>query len=171
MQRPKATPARLIGLSILGTIIAASAFLVIPVALHHRSGNNGGFFGSSFFAGFIPFVVVFCGGEYLSIWSPQELRNGIQLDRWSQEQLNPVRLFSESRIARIAPIALLVIGIVLFLIETCSLHHSSSVGFWVCFILSNGLIALNRSVAPPRDSQPALWLESSAPLQSEHWGE
>jgi len=169
--RPKATPARLIGLSILGTIIAASAFLVVPTALHHRSGNNGGFFGSSFVAGFIPFMAVLCGGEYLSIWSSQELSNGIQLDRWTEAQLHPVRLFSESRIARIAPIALLVIGIVLFLIETCSLHHSSSGGFWVCFILSHGLIALNRSLAPPRDSQPALWLESSTPLQSEHWGE
>lgn len=177
MQRSKVTPARLIGFSILGSVIAASAFLVVPVASHYRNGENGGFTGGSFVVHLVAMLAFLCGGWYLSFWSQQELSNGIASDRWTEQQLRPVRAFSESRIlAAVAPIALLVLGIVFYLIETSDRHHSSSIGFWVCFILSHGLMALNRSLAPPRcgtsrDSQSALWLESSAPLRSEHWGD
>jgi hypothetical protein len=161
MQRSKATPVQLVGLSILGSLIAASAFLVISAGSHYRHDGNGGFL----LANLIAMLAFLCGGWYLSIWAQLELSNGIQLDRWTEEQLHPVRIFSESWIAKGTPIALAVIGIALFL------HHSGSIGFWVCFVLSNGLMALRHSLAAPNDSQSTSWLESSAPLQSEHWGE
>ncbi len=171
MQRSKATPAQLVALSVLGSLIVASTFLVIPAASHYRNDCNGGFFGSSFIAHLVAMLAFFCGGGYLSIWAQQELSNGIQLDRWTEEQLHPMRVFSESWLATVVPAALLIVGIVLFLIETSSLHHSASIGFWVCFVLNYGLMSLKRSLAAPNPSQPASWLQSSAPIQSEHWGD
>lgn len=172
MQSSKANPARLIGLSILGSVIAASAFLVFLVAERFRDRGHGGSLGGMIIANIIALLAFLCGGWYLSFWSQQELSNGIASDRWTEEQLRPVRAFSESRIlAMVAPLALLVLGVAFYLIETSGWHHSGSIGFWVCFILSHGLMALNRSLAAPKDSQSTLWLETSAPLQSEHWGE
>jgi hypothetical protein len=172
MKSSKANPARLIGLSIVGTLIAASAFLVVPIAIHFQGYGNGGPLKGIEIANLIGMLAFLCGGWYLSFRAQQELNSGISLDRWTEEQLRPVRVFSEGRIlAKVAPIALLVLGIVLYLIETSSLHHSGSIGFWVCFVLCHGLMALNRSLATPKDSQSALRLESSAPLRSEHWGE
>jgi drug/metabolite transporter (DMT)-like permease len=172
MKLSKAAPSRLIGFSILGSLIAVSAFLLLPIAIHFRDHGHGGSLGGIIIANLIGMLAFFGGGWYLSFWSQLELSNGIASDRWTEEQLRPVRAFSESRIlAKVAPIALLVLGIVLYLIEASDRHHSSSIGFWVCFVLSNGLIALNRSLAPPSDSQSAPWLETSAPLRSEHWGE
>jgi hypothetical protein len=169
MKRSKVTPARLIGLSILGTLIAASAFLVIPIARHFR---HDGSFGGLVLASDIVMLAFLCGGGYLSFWSQQELSSGIPVERWTEEQLRPVRAFSESPIlAKVTPIALLVLGIVFYLIETSDRHHSFSMGFWVCFVLNYGLMLLNRSLAAPKDSQSASWLHSSAPLRSEHWGE
>lgn len=172
MTRSKATPVQLIGLSILGTVMVASAFLVVPLGSHYRNGSSGGFSGSDYVAHLIATLAFLCGGWCLSIWSQRELSNGMTSDRWTEEQLRPVRAFSESRIsAKAAPIALLVLGIVLYLIETSDRHHNISIGFCVCFALSHGLMALNRSLAAPKDSQSALWLTTSAPLRSEHWGE
>lgn len=170
MKRSKATPVRLAGLSIFGSLIAASAFLVIPAASHYSNGYNGGFFGSSFIARLIAMLAFLCGGWYLSIWSQQELSNGIQLDRWTEEQLHPILAFSDSRISKIALVVLAIIGIVFYLREIPFLHHSGSSGFWICFVLCNGLMSLKRSLAPPNDSQLRPWLETSAPLQSDHWG-
>jgi hypothetical protein len=172
MKPSKTNPARLIGLSILGTMMVVSAFLVVPVGSHYRNGCNGGFSGNNYIIHLIAMLAFFCGGWYLSFWSRQQLRKGMASDRWIEEQLRPVRAFSESCIlAKVAPIALLVLGIVLYLIETPDGHHSSSVGFFICFILSQGLMALNRSLKPARNSQSVSWLDSSAPLRSEHWGE
>jgi hypothetical protein len=171
MKRSKATPVRLVGLSILGSLIAASAFLVVPVAIHFRDHGNGRFSSGIVIANVICMLVVLCGGGYLSLWSQQELSNGISLDRWSEEQLRPVRAFSESRIAKVAPVVLLILGVVLYLTEAACLHRSVSIGFWVCFVLCNGLIGLRSSLAAPEDSPSVLWLETSEPLRSEHWGE
>jgi hypothetical protein len=172
MTRSKATPVQLIGLSILGTIMVASAFLVVPFGSHYRNGCNGGFSGNNYVAHLMATLAFLCGGWCLSIWSQRELSNGMASDRWTDEQLRPVRALSGSgMLVTVAPIALLVLGIVLYLIETSDRDHSISIGFCVCFALSHGLMALNRSLAAPKDSQSALWLETSAPLRSEHWGE
>ncbi|MEO6817460.1 MAG: hypothetical protein ABI177_12250 [Edaphobacter sp.] len=172
MKRSKATPARLIGLSILGSLITSSAFVVTFLEIPFRHHDNGGSLSGIDIVNLIAILAVMGGGWYLTIWSQQELSNGIQLDRWTEEQLRPARSFSESRLlAKVAPIALLVLGIVFYLIETSDRHHSSSIGFWACFWLSNGLTSLSRSLAPPKDSQSASWLQSSAPLRSEHWGD
>ncbi|MDW5267777.1 MULTISPECIES: hypothetical protein [Acidobacteriaceae] len=170
MKRSKATPAQLVGLIILGTLIVASAFLVVPHGSHYRGDCNGGFLGFSFISHLIVMCMFFGGGGYLGWWAQQELTCGIRLERWNEEQLRSIRKYSESWVAKTGPIILLFVGVVFYLTET-SQHHSSSVVYWVCFVLCHGQMALNRSLAPPIDSQSASRLESSAPLRSEHWGE
>ncbi len=81
MTPSKATPARLIGLSILGSLIAVSAFLVIFLEIHFRHHGNGGSLSGIDIANLIAILAVMGGGWYLTIWSQQELSNGIQLDR------------------------------------------------------------------------------------------
>jgi hypothetical protein len=151
--------------------MAASAFLVIPSASHYRNDCNGGFSGSSFISHLIAMCVLLCGGGYLSIWSQQELSNGISLDRWTEEQLRPVRMFSKSRIATMVPVAVMVLALALYVRKNSAAHHSFATGYWFCFVLCNGLMGLRRSLAAPKDSHSAPWLETSAPLRSEHWGE
>lgn len=170
MKRSEATPGRLMGLSILGSLIAASAFLIIPARKLYWHYGNDGFFGVVI-ANFIVMLALLGGGWYLSYRSQQELSKGIQFDRWTEEQLHPVEVFSKSRIATVAPVAVLVLALALYVRKNSAAHHGFAIGYWFCFVLCNGLMSLRRSLAAPKNSQSAPWLETSAPLRSEHWGD
>lgn len=171
MKRSEATPARLVGLIILSTLLVAGTFLVIPNGSHYRGGCYGGFLGFSFLSHLIGMFMLFGVGGYLGWWAYLELTCGIRLERWNEEQLRTMRKLSQSWPAQRAPFMLLGLGVISFLFETCYLNHTVSLGFWICFVLNYGVAGVLRSLAPPRSAeQTTSWLHSSAPLQSDHWG-
>lgn len=134
--------------------------MVLPVTSHY----------SNSIARFVAMFALLGAGYYLTVRAQQELSKGIQLERWTDDQLHSLRKFSESWPAKII-LAVLIAGMVFFLANPLSRHHSTSAGFWALFVLCNGLTSLQRSLAAPKPSQPASWLQSAAPLQSEHWGD
>ena len=174
MQRSKATPARLAGLSVLGTLIAASGLVVIVATEDfYRNSHPAGHFWSSLAAFPIGFALsaIFCGGYYLTIRSTKKLSSGIKAGRWTEAELQPVRRFFESRIMRLAPLILIGIGLATALIDSSYPHYGFMLSFWICFVLIHGLLWLQRSLINPVAQEPGLQLRASAPLQSTHWGE
>ena len=171
MKCSKATPARLAGLSLLGTLIVVSGFLLIFAISPYRNTQNIWLFGSSFIAFVVVPVAICCGGFYLSIRAQQRLNKGIAARLWTEEELQPVRSLFESWPVRSALWVLIGAGLVMLLIDNSHLHHGSSIGFWICFVLLNWLMGLKQSLVPSDSSEPRFQLQTSAPLQSEHWGE
>lgn len=168
MKRSKATPARLAGFSLLGSLIAASAFLGAAAASHYRNFCNGVFFGSSFISYFIPMMAIVCGGGYLTIWVQRELKDGIQSYRWTDAELSSVRNLFESWPVKIASAALL--SALLIVLAIALVHPHFGPVFVACFLLSHGSSSLKSSLTTPKLSQPP-WLQGAVPLKSEHWGD
>jgi len=171
MQRSKAPPARLAGLSVLGTLIVASDFVAIVAVKAYWSSHHAGHIWSSLSVPGFVLIAVFCGGYYLTIRSAKKLSNGIKAGRWSEAELQPVRRFFESRLIRLALFVLIGIGFVAALIDGSYPHHGFMLGFGICFVLSIGLMQLRRSLINPVAQEPGLQLGTSASLQSTHWGE
>jgi len=171
MQRSKATPARLAGLSVLGTLIAASEFVAIFATRAYWGSHHGGRFWSSLLGPGFVLIAIYCGGFYLTVRAAKKLSNGIKAGRWTEAELQPVRRFFESRLMRLAPFVLIGIGFVAALIDGSYPHHGFMLGFGICFVLSIGLMQLRRSLINPVAQEPGLQLGTSAPLQSTHWGE
>jgi hypothetical protein len=171
MKRSKASPVRLVGLSLLGTLVVVSGFLLILAISPYRNTQNIWLFGSRLIA-FVFFpVAIFCGGFYLSIRAQQKLSKGIGAGRWTEAELQPVRSLFESWPVRSASWVLIGTAVVTLLIDSSHPHHGFSIGFWICFVLLNWLMGFKRSLIPPSTSEPRFQLQTSAPLQSEHWGE
>jgi hypothetical protein len=167
MQCSKVTPAQLAGLSLLSSLIAASAFFLAPI---YRHLHNASFRTGSSVSLLIAMMAILCGGGYLSIWTNQELKNGVQAARWSDAQLRPLRSFFNSWHVKIASGALIAALLVLLVVDVVHSNPHSFSPFWACFILNQGLTSLRGSLAEPKPSQQSR-LYPAAPLQSEHWGE
>jgi hypothetical protein len=171
MQRSKATPARLAGLSVLGTLIAAGELVVIVAVKAYWSSHLAGHLWRNLLASDFVLFAVFCSGFYLMIRATKKLSNGIRTGWWTEAELQPVRNFFESRLMRLAPFVLIGIGLVIALIDSSYPHHDFMLSFWICFVLTTGLMQLQRSLINPVVQEPGQQLRASAPLQSKHWGE
>lgn len=170
MRRSERTPIQLAVLLLLGTLMMACCYLLaseVGQSLHLR---QVGLVHSGFIVYVIALAVFFGSGAYLSIWAQEKLRNGVQSDRWNDTELSPVRVLFGSWPARIGPWVLIGTGLVMILVDSAHPHHGFMQGFWVCFLLNQGLMSLTRSLTPSSPSQPISWLQSSMPLRSDHWG-
>ena len=170
MKRSKAKPAQLAGLSVLGSVMMSVAFVVLGLAGHH--GNHGvGLLHRGLGNYLIASLMLLCGGAFLSIWEQQELSNGVQSARWTDAELSFVREIFGGWVNNIALFILMGMGMMALLMDRSHQHRNVSMVFWVCFVLGNGLMSLKRALVAPPPSQPQTWLQPSAPIHSEHWGE
>jgi hypothetical protein len=95
-------------------------------------------------------------------------RDGVQNHRWTEQQLQSLRLVLESPYCKAFNISLVVAYIVFqFLIP-----HLKGVG-WVCFLFSMNLSQLIVGVRSPRPSTPSSLLswQDFSPIHSDHWGQ
>lgn len=168
MQRSDATPVRLAVLSLVGTLIGVVGLIAVTP---HRNVHGVWSFWGSLIAFIVVPLAICCSGFYVSIRAQHRLKDGIDVDRWTDAELKPLRSLFERLPIRLAPWVIVGAGLVMLLIESSHPHRGFSLGFWICFLFGNALMGLKHSLAEPEQSQPSSWLHSSVPLQSKHWGD
>ncbi len=151
------SPTKLAVLAALGGPVACGLPLLVP-ALNH----------SWLFGPYMLFCIVAAGvGSILPFKFVIDLRHGIEDERWTEAQLEPLRALFQSRYYAALSVGLFVA----FLFVQFSLKQDSlglgwaGLGF-VEIILSQLHLALKR---PPSPTPPDQW-HHSGPINSEHRG-
>jgi hypothetical protein len=109
-------------------------------------------------------------GVVISLFAASDLENGIAAERWSQSEIDTVRNFFMSRWTMVITIGIFIVGLivsVLFLFRVW--NHPNHLGFAFLF-MGQTFVGLLRAVKQPLLASPKPRLNSSAPLQSQHWG-
>jgi hypothetical protein len=96
------------------------------------------------------------------------LRDGVQNHRWTEQQLQSLRLVLESPYCKALNIALLVA----YAVFVYFIPHLKGVG-WLCFLFTMNLSQLIVGVRRPRPepSNSLLGWRDLSPIQSDHWGQ
>lgn len=151
-----ATPLRLAGWTALGSVVSVIGFASVRA------------FRESLPA-LLACAALALGGLVLVYYPTYQLRRGVENDRWSEEELGPLRRATEHP-AWFAATFLLVIAMLASLVVV----NSHRPFFWGVFVLLQPLSQLSSAVRrPPKAAGHAARLDWSKvpPLQSDHWGE
>ena len=96
-----------------------------------------------------------------------DLRHGVEDERWTEAQLEPLRALFQSRYYTALSVGLFVAFVIVeFALKQRSLGLGWTCLFFVEMILSQLRFALKR---PPSSIQPNQW-HNSAPIHSDQWG-
>lgn len=147
-------------LSVLGSLIACSVFLALPLfssRMHH----------SRLLGGYLVFcLAVFVGATIFSLTSVGTIKQGIENQRWTEAQIEPLRAHLESPYYTALSIGLLVpFAIFEFVLQ----KRFGGLG-WGCFLLSQTISQLRIALKRPRSSNPPIDWHKFTPIHSDHWG-
>lgn len=151
------SPARLPLLALLSCLIAP-----VPFLLPWSWLNHSWLFGP---------CLIFCcvvppACAILPLKFVTDLRHGVENERWTDAQLEPLRAYMESRYYTALSIGLLVAyDICLFLFHQ-RFEVIGGVSLFYYFLLFQFRLALRR---PPSSTQPDQW-HNAAPIHSDHRG-
>jgi hypothetical protein len=144
-------------LSLLGSALAGILFLFPKMPMHWplwlRLITGLGLLASGFTI-YLKFLSAF--------------RDGVQNHRWTEQQLQSLRLVLESPYCKAFNISLiLAYAVFVFLIP-----HLKGVG-WVCFLFTMNLSQLIVGIRRPRpeSSNSLLGWRDLSPIRSDHWGQ
>jgi hypothetical protein len=160
-RRPQRTALQTALLSLLGSLIGCSAFLLVPEIRVHRSHG--------LWAPILFCFTLLALGLTLYLKSLSDLKNGIQNQLWPEEQIAWLRARVESPLFTVLSLALCVAFPLLGLIFTRFKAEA-----WICFLLSQNLMQLQIAVQRPHPIQPTQsWMLGGnfAPIRSDHWGQ
>lgn len=153
------SPARLALLSLLCILIMCLFFLIPGSRLVH----------SPLFGAYLLFGIV--AGSVCTILPLKfvsDLRHGVEDERWTEAQLEPLRTLVQSRYYTALSVGLFVA----FVISQFALKQRSLDLGWAClFILEMILSQLRFALKRSPSSTPANQSRDSAPIHSEHWGQ
>ncbi|HEV2577404.1 MAG TPA: hypothetical protein VGU25_09360 [Acidobacteriaceae bacterium] len=156
------TPAQLLLVSLSGVVISAAS---LSLTRFVRTSDACGCIR------WTPFLFVFglcIPGILIAFSAIGSLRKGIQNQRWSEEQIEPLRSWLESSYTT----ALLIVFALSYLIGWALLARFRTGGF-VALVLGQLLSQLRWAVRrppAPRSGLIANWRDQLAPIHSEHWG-
>ncbi len=163
-------PKRLAVLALAGSVVAGSGFLSEYVDVPRLAISWDGVWGwlvresLRLTAIFLPLVV----GGVVAWRAERWLRKGIRSERWSQEELEPVRRMLEDS----AFTCLLVVPILVWAVSFLRSGFHISGLFWMCMMPVQMISRLRTMVARPRGAVGGVRIDWKAmkPIRSEHWG-
>jgi hypothetical protein len=152
------SPAKLALLSVLCSLIACATLLIPGSRLNH----------SWLFGPYLLFcIVVVPVCTILPLKFVTDLRHGVENERWTEAQLEPLRALSQSRYYTALSVGLFVAFVIFeFALKQRSLGLGACL-FFLEMILSQLRFALKR---PPSSTPPNEWRDSS-PIHSDQWGQ
>jgi hypothetical protein len=144
-------------LALFGTTLPG-VFFMFPKMLMH----------SGLLLRLIPALALLACGFTIYLKFISILKDGIQNHRWTEDQLQSLRLVLESPYCSVVNFSLLVAYVVLqFFVP-----HLKGLG-WVCFLLTMAVSQLIAAVHRPRPRPPSslpIWRDLT-PIRSDHWGQ
>jgi hypothetical protein len=171
MKMPQRTsPLQLACWAGIGSLIAASEFVLGFVNLHHLTTKVPGMGAVPWSR---PLLLIAClfpliCGYAISLSAERRLRKGMNEKAWTEQELEPLRL----RLS--LPVVKWLIGIliaafgVLILLSACGLFRASMI--WALIFPFQIMANVYRLVMPAGRSDSMLLGNNFAPIQSEHWG-
>lgn len=152
-------PATLAAVALFGGLTTAGSFFVIlPVRLCGPGSIAPLFW-------FLAVVATLGAGFYLEMQAESKLRDGIAFERWTADELSPLRRVFRPRFFVPVSIALLAAAVVLLIFDR---HHSGRV--WPFILLSQSLTRVVGVLKEPRPGAPRPDWRSFAPIHSDNWG-
>jgi len=144
-------------LSLLGSALAGILFL-FPKMLTH----------GPLWLRLITGLGLIACGSILYLKSISAFRDGVQNHRWTERQLQSLRLVLESPYCKAFNISL----IVAYAVFEFFIPHLKGVG-WLCFLFTMNLSQLIVGVRRPRpeSSNSLLGWRDLSPIHSDHWGQ
>ena len=167
MRRLKLAPFQLITLYFAGLVMLCSGCalmdaLWLPHQFHSTSRRS------------FPLAIVILGG-ILAWKSHSALRDGIRLERWSQEELRRPRAFLEHPTLRKLGKVLAAGAIIVWLVDAVKMftRPGYSTHVYMCqsiFYFASLTMVSRRLLAEPGASRRDSFIDTIVPPHSEHWG-
>ena len=151
------SPNQLAGLTLLGGCFSASIFLISAPSFRHH------------LVFWLTTTLTICiAGFWLMLQASQELKHGMQNERWPADQIEKIRSIVGSPFIFALMIVLLITYVVLILAPRHSTAHALG---WALYMPGQALMQLCGACRrPQKPSELADW-RSFQPIQSEHWGQ
>ena len=150
------SPNQLAFLTLFGGILSGSIFIVPGLSFRHN-----------LFVEISLTLALAVAGFWLMWNANQELKQGIEGERWPSEQIEKLRSIIDSPFVT----ALIFFLFIAFAVLSLPSHHPTARAIgWTIFMPSQALSQLRMACRrPQKPTQPIDW-HAFPPIQSEHWG-
>jgi hypothetical protein len=107
-----------------------------------------------------------------SYWIGYDLRNGIESERWPEEQIKRFRATFNSPLSVGVYVTLTIVTFLFLILDVMSAHHAYGSGYGLLLLLQN-FSQLKMAARPPKAHSPVERIDwhSATPITSEHWGQ
>jgi hypothetical protein len=152
---------QLAGVAVLGSVLASSSFIV-PVTSNQRFCSMG------WLGRLLLLLPFFAACITLTLMAESRFKDGVRNNRWSEEEIAPVReVLLSPWWTFFSVVTLIASGILMFV----SAHSYRDIG-WALFVIGQSATRLQTAFRQPTPKNPSGpdW-KSFSPIRSEHWGE
>jgi hypothetical protein len=174
MEKQKPNPKRLATWAIVGSFLAAAAWLVSFLPIPHFSTNGHGFWAILWTnrLRITAFLAPFALGLSLSFWAERQFKRSFQNDIWSDAELEPVKALVTNPIWTWTSLALIVPGLLSMIFSGHSAHTGGAVFIYTALLPTQTAQRIRQLITPKIKPTGGLidW-HNFKPIRSDHWGE